>query len=264
MVKTLSRLFVVAAACFASATWAASGSHDGGGCSGELPWTAWHADAGLGSDASLQRGARNFMNYCLGCHSLQYARYKSIGEDIGLTEQQTLDNLMLAGGGIHDYVKSSMPAADAEVWFGRAPPDLSLIARSRGKDYIYQFLKGFYADESRPNGANNLLLKDTAMPYVLAELQGPQKAKFVLEKCGHENGEDKMVRRFDGFEAGPNGSMNEAEFDMFVRDLTNFLEYVGEPALAKRHALGIWVILFLVVFTLLAWSLKKEIWKDVH
>lgn len=256
------RLFVALVAFTGGAAWANEG-HGGGGCGAETPWKEWHADAGMGSPASLQRGARNFMNYCLGCHSLQYARYKRIGEDLGMTEKQVTENLMFTGERIHDYVKSAMPAKDAEVWFGRAPPDLSLIARARGKDYLYRFLKGFYADDARPSGANNLVLKDTAMPYVLANVQGPQKAKFVLEKC-KEGTEEKMVRKFDGFEPGAPGDLNEAEFDVFVRDLVNFLEYVGEPAQIQRHRLGIWVILFLIVFTLFAWLLKKEIWKDIH
>ncbi len=265
MRKSLARVLIAALTCVAGAAWASAGGGQGGSSSCEegTPWKEWHADAGVGSTASLQRGARNFMNYCLGCHSLQYARYSQIGADLGMTEKQVAANLMFTGERVHDYVKSAMPSKDAEVWLGRAPPDLSLIARARGKDYLYQFLKGFYADDARPTGANNLVLKDTAMPYVLADLQGAHKASFVLEKCV-SGGEEKMVRRFDRFEEGSPGKLSEAQFDVFVRDLVNFLQYVGEPAQMQRERLGIWVLLFLVVFTLFAWSLKKEIWKDVH
>ncbi len=232
---------------------------EGGGES----WRQWVADTDISSTASLQRGARNFVNYCLGCHSLQYVRYSQVGEDLGLTEEQVKSNLMFTGERPHDYVLSSMPAADAEGWFGRAPPDLSLIARARGRDYLYQFLKTFYVDESKPTGVNNLALENAAMPHVLAELQGLQKGVFVLEKQ-HEAGQEKMVRRFDHFERVSPGRLNETEYDEFVKDVVNFLDYVGEPVRLERERLGIWVILYLLVFTGFAWALKKEIWKDVH
>jgi ubiquinol-cytochrome c reductase cytochrome c1 subunit len=230
---------------------------------GAQDWDKWVADTDITSTASLQRGARNFVNYCLGCHSLQYIRYSQVAEDLNLTEEQMKANLMFTGERAHDYILSSMPPADAERWFGRAPPDLSLMARARGRDHIYRFLKTFYVDESRPTGVNNLALENAAMPHVLADLQGLQKAVFVLEKQ-HEAGQEKMLRRFDHFEPVSPGRMNEAEYDAFVNDIVNFLDYVGEPVRAKREHLGIWVILFLLVFTGFAWALKKEIWKDVH
>ena len=237
----------------------AAAASEGGGES----WRQWAADTDITSTASLQRGARNFANYCLGCHSLQYVRYSQVAEDLGLTEEQVKANLMFTGERPHDHMLSAMPPADAERWFGRAPPDLSLMARARGRDYLYQFLKTFYLDESKPTGANNLALENVAMPHVLADLQGLQKAVFVLEKQ-HEGGQEKMQRRFDHFEPVSPGRLNEAEYDAFVKDLVNFLDYVAEPARAKRQQLGIWVILFLLVFTGFAWALKKEIWKDVH
>ena len=232
---------------------------EGGGAS----WEKWVADTDITSSASLQRGARNFVNYCLGCHSLQYVRYSQVGEDLGLTEEQVKANLMFTGERPHDYILTAMPAADAERWFGRAPPDLSLIARAKGRDHIYRFLKTFYVDESKPTGVNNLALENAAMPHVLADLQGLQKAVFVLEK-DHEGGQEKMRRRFDHFEQVSPGRLSEAEYDTFVRDTVNFLDYVSEPVRVKRQSLGIWVILFLLVFTGFAWALKKEIWKDVH
>jgi ubiquinol-cytochrome c reductase cytochrome c1 subunit len=226
-------------------------------------WQGWRADTDINSKASLQRGARNFVNYCLGCHSLQYVRYNRIAEDLGLTEQQLKNSLMFTGERPFDYVLSAMPAADAVTWFGIAPPDLSLTARARGRDHIYRFLKTFYLDESKPTGVNNLALPNAAMPHVLADLQGAQRAVFILEKQV-EGGVEMMLKRFDHFEPAAPGRLSEAEYDAFVNDLVNFLDYVSEPVRAQRQQLGIWVVLFLIVFTLLAWALKKEIWKDVH
>lgn len=221
------------------------------------------ANNNIANTASLQRGAKYFVNYCLGCHSLQYVRYSQAGEDLGLTEEQVKANLMFTGERPHDYMLSPMPPADAERWFGRAPPDLSLVARTKGGDHIYRFLKTFYLDESKPTGVNNLALENAAMPHVLADLQGLQRAVFVLEK-DHEDGQEKMLRRFDHFEQVSPGRLSEAEYDTFVKDTVNFLDYVSEPVRVKRQDLGIWVILFLLVFTGFAWALKKEIWKDVH
>ena len=252
----MHKVTLVLAATLLSGTAAAS---EGGGES----WSSWHADTDINSKASLQRGARNFVNYCLGCHSLQYVRYNRIAQDLDLTEEQLMDSLMFTGERPFDFVLSAMPAADAETWFGRAPPDLSLIARFKGTDYVYRFLKTFYVDESKATGVNNLALENAAMPHVLADLQGLQKAIFVLEKHV-EAGQEKMLRRFDHFESVAPGRLSEAEYDAFVNDLVNFLDYAAEPVRAQREQLGIWVVLFLIVFTLLAWALKKEIWKDVH
>lgn len=258
--KAAAAALIALAASIAGGTAFASG---GGACAPKESWQELHAPAGIAGKASLQRGARNFMNYCLGCHSLQYMRYSRIGADLGLSDEQLKNNLVLPGTTVNDYIHSPMPSKEAETWFGRAPPDLTLIARSKGADYVYQFLKTFYVDEAKSTGANNLALKDTAMPPVLAALQGPQKAVFVLEKC-HEKGEEKMIRRFDRFEQSEPGRMTPEEYDGFVRDTVAFLDYAAEPARAKRQALGIWVVLFLSVFTLFAWLLKKEIWKEVH
>lgn len=226
-------------------------------------WRGWHAGNDIANKASLQRGARNFVNYCLGCHSLQYIRYNRVAEDLGLTQEQIKTNLMFTGERPFDVMKSAMPPGDAEAWFGRAPPDLSLTARAKGPDYIFQFLKTFYLDPERPTGVNNLALDSAAMPQVLADLQGTQKAVFVLEKKSDGNGE-QMVRVFDHFEQVAPGRLSAVEFDEFVRDTVNFLDYVSEPIRAKRESLGLWVVLFLIVFTGFAWALKKEIWKDVH
>jgi len=209
--------------------------------------------------ASLQRGARNFVNYCLGCHSAQYMRYSQVADDLALTEQELRDNLMFTGTRIYDAMLSSMPPEQAREWFGNAPPDVSLIARSRGVDYVYTFLKSFYGDPSRPTGANNAVLANTGMPHVLAGLQGVQQPRYE-DKVGEDG---KAVRHLVGLEPGAPGEMTAEEFDGFVRDTVNFLEYVSEPAKSQRRSLGVWVILYLLMFLAFTYFLKKEYWKDV-
>lgn len=214
-------------------------------------WRSWHADNEVDNVASLQRGARNFFSYCHGCHSLKYVRYSRIGEDL-LIPPDLLDKyLMPPGAKSTDYALTSMPPGDAETWFGKAPPDLTLMARARGTDYLFQFLKTFYVDPSKPAGVNNLALDSTAMPHVLSELEG-------LKEVVRTDGE------FQGFRQLAAGRMTPAEYDTFVRDTVNFLDYASEPAQVARRALGIWVVLFLLVFTWLAYLLKKEYWKDVR
>ncbi len=208
--------------------------------------------------ASLRRGATYFINYCLGCHSAQYVRYSRVGEDLGLTESQLAEIVMSAGVGLLGTMNKAMTDADAAAWFGVAPPDLSLIARSRGTDYLYNFLRGFYQDASALSGANNLWLENTAMPHVLWELQGVRRAVFVDTQV---NG--VTVPTFEHFEPVTPGTLSEAEYDGLVRDIVTFLDYIGEPMQLERRALGVWVIGFLLVFLLIAYMLKREIWKDV-
>lgn len=209
--------------------------------------------------ASLQRGARNFVNYCLGCHSAKYVRYNRVAADIGLTEQQMIENLLFSGESPHSTMTTALPADDARKWFGVAPPDLSLITRSKGTDYVYTFLKSFYADPAKGSGVNNLALPGTAMPHVLWELQGTQEAVWE----GHTDAQGNVQKHFKEFKLAAPGKMTPEEYDAFVRDTVNFLEYIGEPVQAKRQSLGYPVIAFLVFFTLLAYALKKEYWKDV-
>jgi ubiquinol-cytochrome c reductase cytochrome c1 subunit len=233
-----------------------------------LPGAGWaategfpleEANADVSNLASLQRGARNFVNYCLGCHSAKYMRYSQLAEDLALTEDELRANLMFTGERIYDTMETAMPAEQAREWFGNAPPDLSLITRSRGTDYVYTFLRSFYADPSRPTGVDNAVLPGTAMPHVLAHLQGLQLPRF-----GHVEGEDGGPDgHLVGLEPGTAGEMPAAAFDSFVRDLVAFLEYVAEPHKAKRLALGVWVVLFLLMFAALSWFLYKEYWKDV-
>jgi ubiquinol-cytochrome c reductase cytochrome c1 subunit len=211
------------------------------------------------NQASLQRGARNFVNYCLGCHTAKYVRYNRMAADIGLSEQQMIDHLMFTGDSPHQTMTNAMNPADARKWFGVAPPDLSLIARSKGPDYVYTFLRSFYADPTKATGANNLALPGTAMPHVLWQLQGMQDAVWE----GHTDAQGNVQRHFKEFKLSSPGTMSPDEFDTFVRDTVNFLEYIGEPVQARRQSLGYVVIAFLVFFTLLAYALKKEYWKDV-
>jgi ubiquinol-cytochrome c reductase cytochrome c1 subunit len=155
---------------------------------------------------------------------------------------------------------TSMPAADAATWFGKTPPDLSLMARARKGPYLYQFLKTFYVDPARPTGANNLRLPTTAMPHVLSELEGLKVA--VYRSAPKPEGGTEQV--FDHFEIIAPGRLSAAEYDGFVRDTVNFLDYVSDPTQTARRGLGVWVLLFLLVFTWLAWLVKREYWKDVH
>jgi len=217
------------------------------------------ANVDIGNTAALQRGARNFVNYCLGCHSAKYVRYNRLAADLGLSEQQLIDNLMFTGERPHDTMSIGIRPDDAKRWFGVVPPDLSLINRSRGADYVYSFLRSFYADPAKASGANNLVLPGTAMPHVLWELQGVQE--IVWE--GDVDAQGNAHRVFKEFRIATPGRLSPEEFDAFVRDTVTFLEYISEPAQMQRRALGFPVIAFLIFFTLLAWALKKEYWKDV-
>jgi len=214
-----------------------------------------HVKTDVSNIGSLQRGARNFVNYCMGCHSAQYVRYNRLAKDLQISEDQLIGSLMFAGGKPHDTMRIAMPADDAARWFGATPPDLSLIARSRGVNFLYSFLRSFYIDESRPTGFNNLVMEGVAMPNVLWQLQGTQRAIFEEEE------EHGMV--FKGFDPVTEGSMSPAEYDRFVLDLVNFLEYIGEPVQLERRQLGVWVLIFLLVFGLFAYGLKSEIWLDI-
>ena len=214
---------------------------------------------------SLQRGARNFMAYCSGCHSLKFVRYSRICTDLSIAEDQCQALLVRPGDKAIDYIKAPMPAADATEWFGKAPPDLSLVARSRGPDWIFNFLTTFYADPaSQKTGVNNLQLPGTAMPHVLASLQGVQNAVWRNVETKGEDGKPLVTREFEKFEPGVVGSVNAEQYDEFVRDTVNFLAYAGDPTQLQREGLGIWVILFLLMFTGIALLLKKEYWKDVR
>ena len=208
---------------------------------------------------SLQRGARNFMNYCSGCHSLKYLRYNRMATDLKIPESELAGNLMFTSEKAFDTINSAMPK-DSEGWFGKQPPDLSLVARAKGLDYLYSYMKGFYVDKTRPWGVNNLYLPSAAMPDVLAQLHGLQKPVFKNEP--DEHGSARMV--LVGVDAMTPGALKPEEYDQFVRDIVNFLDYAGEPVKDKRQTMGVFVTLFLLVFFVFAYLLKKEYWKDVH
>ncbi|MDQ7074814.1 MAG: cytochrome c1 [Gammaproteobacteria bacterium] len=213
--------------------------------------------------ASLQRGAKYFINYCMGCHSVKYQRYSRMASDLGLSDAQVEDNLIFttdedgAPSKVGSLMTINMSDKYAKAAFGVVPPDLSLVARSRSPDWIYTYLRSFYLDDSRPMGVNNSLFKNVGMPHVLWELQGLQTARYEA----HEEGAEKHISHL---ELTQKGSLNEAEYNTVVRDLVNFLAYVAEPTKQKRESMGIWVILFLMFFTFIAYQLKKEYWKDIH
>ena len=219
-----------------------------------------HANIDLSDKASLQRGAKLFVNYCLSCHSAAYQRYNRMGRDIGLTDAQVAENLMFAGDKVGETMTIAMPQADAKRWFGNPPPDLSVITRARGVDYIYTYLKTFYIDEKRPFGVNNAVFPDVGMPHVLWELEGLKKAIHKTE-IDHDGNEKTVIA---GYEMVKPGSMTEVEYDQAARDLTAFLTYTGEPVKLERQRLGVWVLLFLAIFFVFAYALKKEYWKDIH
>lgn len=217
------------------------------------------AENDVSNIASLQRGARNFMNFCSGCHSAKYVRFNTIAEDLELSEDEIIANLMFSAEKTFETIETNMPADDAERWFGRTPPDLSLMARAKGTDYIYNFLRGFYLDPASPTGVDNLYLAGTSMPHVLWNLQGYQEA--VFEEIPVEDG--SPTRHFDHFEPATAGTMSPEEFDAFVRDTVNFMEYISEPIRGTRRVMGVWVLMYLIFFYIVASMLKNQIWKDV-
>ncbi len=218
------------------------------------------ASVDLGDEASLQRGARTFVNYCVSCHSARYARYSRLAADLGIPEDIVAAKMMFTTDKIGNTMNVALRAADGEGWFGVAPPDLSVIARSRGADWLYTFLLTFYLDPARPTGVNNLLFRDTAMPHVLWELQGLQRPVLGASADAH----GRHASQIASLELASHGLQSEQEYRRTVRDLVNFLVYLGEPAKLVRYRIGFWVILFLIGFYLLAWRLKREYWKDVH
>ncbi len=223
--------------------------------------------ANISDQASLQRGAQLYVNYCGSCHSLEYMRYSRLAKDLGLTEEQVMRDLNFTGGKFGETMKAAMPAGlgteaiGSEDWFGKAPPDLSLIARARqnGPNYIYTYLLSFYPDPTRPIGWNNTVFPNASMPHVLWERQGIQNLRKVdehTESGGHATG--------PAFDLLKPGTRSVDEYRQDARDITAFLQYVGEPAALDREKYGIWVILYLLLFTCVAYLLKHEYWKDVH
>ena len=218
------------------------------------------ANIDLGDNESLQRGAKYFMNYCLSCHSAKYQRYNRMAKDLGLTEEEVINNLMFTTDKIGDTMNIAMTEEQGTAWFGNPPPDLSVLIRARGVDWVYTYLRSFYLDDKRPFGVNNVVFPDVGMPHVLWELQGAQKAVFITEKDAQGN--ERQV--FDRFEPVTPGLLSAEEYDQVARDLTAFMSYIGEPIQMERKRLGVWVLLFIAVFFVFAYLLKKEYWKDIH
>ena len=242
---TISKALVIAAALFAGA----ASAEEGAGIE--------NAGSRPGNLASVQSGARLFFNYCSGCHSLKYMSYSQLADDLHLSKDDVLKSFAFTGAKIGDQVLTNMPGDSAKLWFGNTPPDLSLEARAKGPDWIYTYLKSFYLDPSRPTGWNNTVFPGVSMPNVLWELQGSQRAVLAPAKQGEEAKIEKL-------ELANPGKLSSAQFDEAARDLATFLDYAGEPAKLKREAMGAWVVLYLALFTFLAWLLKHEFWKDVH
>ena len=218
---------------------------------------------------SLQRGAKIYVNYCLGCHSAGYMRYNRL-EDLGLTPHQIRDNLIFTGAKLGDLMKNGMNPKDAKEWFGAPPPDLTVIARSRaspagsGADWLYTYLRGFYRDPTRPTGWNNVVYRDVAMPHVLWQVQGEQELRTEVVEIPRSDEEDVVKHEAQKLVLVRPGLMNRLEYDLLVRDLVNYMAYMAEPAKHTRISIGIYVLLFLGVLFVLAYALKKEYWKDVH
>lgn len=206
--------------------------------------------------ASILQGAKTFVKYCLGCHSVKHIRYQRIAKDFIIDDKKVLTEVAPQGASIYDQMHTAMNAHDSAKWFGVEPPDLSLISRSRSADWLYSYLKSFYTDPSKPLGANNLIFKDVGMPNVFWQVQGEQKAIFTGESDGQQE--------FEKFVIDKPGTMTEEEFDTMVNDLVNFLVYVGEPVKLERERIGKYVLFYLGMFLLIAYLLKKEYWEDIH
>ncbi|TKB51259.1 cytochrome c1 [Ferrimonas sediminicola] len=231
----MKKVFAVLIACLPALAYAAGGSNE----------HVVSANIDLTDKDSLKRGAQAFMDNCSGCHSLQYQRYQRIADDLGMTEQE-VTALIHTDAKVGEQITSAMSRDDGAKWFGAAPPDLTLEARLKSPDWIYSYLKSFYVDESRPFGVNNLVFPSVGMPHVLEGLQGTP----VLQE--------------DGTIVATGGALTAEEYDEYVRDITNFLTYTGEPVKLERERLGKWVLGFLFIFFIIAYLLKKEYWRDVH
>lgn len=233
------------------------------------------ANLNMSDKASLQNGAKLFVNYCLSCHSASYARYNLVAEDLEIPIDLLKENLMFTTEKTGDLMTTTMPVEDAKKWFGVAPPDLTLVSRVRKPDWVYTYLRAFYLDESSPSGWNNSLFENVAMPHAMYELQGVQKyiGKADLHSDGHgdeghadEAAHDSSQKVVGDaiFELAHPGKMTPEEFDDAMLDLTNFLTYLAEPAVMKRQSIGVYTIGFLIILMILCYLLKLEFWRDVH
>ncbi len=235
-----------------------------------------HVNIDVGDVATLQRGAKLFVNYCMGCHSLKYVSYGRLAKDLSLTENQVYKYMVGTHGAkkkLSDYMITALSKTQAKRFYNATPPDLSTIARARGNDWLYTYLRSFYIDnkdKTLPFGVNNIV-KKVSMPHVMLKLQGAQMAVFEDYFVENDKGEKIAKKRFIKFVPVNAEGLSEKElakkvkdFDNTTRDLVTFLSYVGDPGKLARHAVGFWVLLFLIIFTVLAYFMKKEFWKDIH
>jgi ubiquinol-cytochrome c reductase cytochrome c1 subunit len=234
--------------------------------SGGIAWDKFPSEK-MNDTAALQHGAKLFVNYCLNCHSAAYMRYNRLA-DIGLTPEQIRASMMFTGDKIGEQMKAAIDPKQAKEWFGGTPPDLTVIARSRsaagqgsGADYLYTFLRTFYRDDSKATGWNNLAFPSVGMPHVLWELQGMRNATYADEKDPHDA--TKTVHTFKGFEQATPGKLSALDYDNTVADLVAFLQWMGEPQQGLRVRLGVWVMMFMALVTLIAWRLNAAYWKDI-
>lgn len=219
----------------------------------------------LHDTASMQRGAQTYMNYCMGCHSLEHGRYNRVAKDLGIPEDLMMENLVFADKKFGDLMTTAMRAEDGAKWLGVTPPDLTLITRVRGNDWVYTYLRSFYEDDTRPYGVNNTVFKDVGMPHVLAGLQGRQVLGEAAVKTGYDTltGQEITEVKDDVLYLAGSGSLNAAQYDEVVYDLVNFLTYMGEPVALERQRLGWKVLIFLLILFVPVYFLNKEFWKDV-
>ena len=252
--KVLAKICLIL--CFAisaGTVWSAGGSDQAKGAFGNV-------SIDLGNKASLQRGAKYFVNYCLSCHPAQHSRYKRVADDLGISEELMMDNMIFTGQKFGDLMTVAMKREDAKKWFlGIDPPDLSTHVRAITPQAVYEFLMSFYTDDLRPFGVNNLKKQNTAMPHVLADLQGLQKPIFHKEANGNGH-----ANEFEKFEMLQPGALSEKEYKQMVIDIVNFLAYLSEPAQLVRKKIGIGVLFFLAVLGVLTYFMKRDYWKDVH
>ena len=240
---------------------------------GGLEYPNDHVDIDLSDKAALQDGARTFANYCMGCHSAKFQRYERVAKDLGIPEQVMLENVVFTGAKIGDHMKIGMQPADAKVWFGAAPPDLTLVARVRGTDWLYTYMRTFYEDPARPWGVNNMAFPNVGMPNVLVGLQGRQ-----VIGCKQVQVVENGKKQFDPLTGAPitheacdqltivpkTGKLTEAEFDEKIQNLVTFLAYSANPVKLESQRIGVYVLLYLAFFFVFAYLLKREYWKDVH
>ncbi len=245
--KKLLSIFALVGACFAAMPAMAS---EGG-------YPLEPAPLDTSDVSSLQRGAKLFVNYCLNCHGASMMRYNRL-KGLDLTEEQIQQNLLFSADKVGETMTIAMHPKDAKAFFGAIPPDLSVIARARGNDWLYTYLRTFYRDDTRATGWNNLVFPSVGMPHVLWELQGQRSAKFAEVE---EHGE--KVHKFAGFEQITPGKLSTQEYDQAAADLVNYLNWMAEPEQSHRKRLGVWVLLFLGMFTVFAWRLNAAYWKDV-